>query len=77
MKLTKKVIGKIKDDSQIIAKLCAAADKSYPTIKRYIKANSEQLTTAACLAVICEELKMTQDDVLQKNKVAHWVYKKY
>lgn len=65
MNLTKEAIRKIKKNPAIVAKLVAASDKSYPTVMRWIDKNSEQLTTAACLEVICSELKLTQDQVLQ------------
>lgn len=70
MKLTKETLKKIKGNVDLIAKLAVAAGKSYQTIDRWIKTNSEFLTTAACLSVICAELNVAQEDVLQKQKAA-------
>lgn len=66
MKLTKKVIRMVKMDTLIIANLVHASGKSYPTIMRWLDENHEMLTTAACLNVICEALKMSQEEVLDK-----------
>lgn len=66
MRLTKKTIRQIKMSTVIVAKLVQASGKSYPTIMRWLDENDVMLTTAACLQVICEELKVTQDEVLEK-----------
>lgn len=58
------VLKKIKGDSDLIAKIIFATGKSYPTVIRWVNNNSVLLTQAACLNVICSELKLEQSDVL-------------
>lgn len=68
MRLKKKIIEKIESDKIIIAKLCGAMDKAYPTIKKYLYENNELLTTASALKVIREELKLNDTQILEDAK---------
>lgn len=68
MKLTKKAIQKLNNNSGAKARLCSVLDKSYPTIQRWINDNEEdgKLTTANALEVLSEELNMPQPQLLEK-----------
>lgn len=54
-----------KNNKTIIARLVTENDKSYPTIMRWFEENSEMLTTAKSLKIICEELKQSQNEILE------------
>jgi UDP-N-acetyl-D-mannosaminuronic acid transferase (WecB/TagA/CpsF family) len=62
--LKTEVIRQIKRSKVVIGGLIISTGKSYPTVMRWINDNSQQLTQAACLGVICTELKLTQSEVL-------------
>lgn len=68
MKLTKKAIKAI-DTQDIRLKLALALGCSVDTIRRYIKANSDDLTKAAALVVIRAETKLKDDQILQQEVV--------
>jgi hypothetical protein len=69
MKLKKVVLEVIKD-KRIRRRLADALDTTDQVIVNYIKKNHDNLTKAAALLVIREELKMADDQILESNQVA-------
>lgn len=67
--LDKEVLKRVKGDTQIVAAIITATGKSYPTVQRWLDTNSEMLTTAKVLNVICQSLNLTWPDVLYKVPV--------
>lgn len=67
MGLTAETIEKVKDNPTIVADLCVATKKSWPTIMRWLKNNDPSLTRADVLAVICKSLNLSQKQVLDKT----------
>lgn len=65
MKL-KKVILDVIMDKRIRRKLAEALDLTDQAIIKYIKRNDDNLTKAAALKVIREELKMSDDQILEE-----------
>jgi hypothetical protein len=65
MKLSEKVRQQVESSPEIIGKLSGATGRSFQTIKRWVDSNDEMLTMAKCMSVICEELGMTQDEILE------------
>lgn len=68
MKLTKKAIKAI-DTQDIRLKLALALGCSVDTIRRYIKANSDDLTKAAALIVIRAETNLKDNQILDQEPV--------
>jgi hypothetical protein len=68
MKLKKVVLEVIKD-KRIRRRLADALDTTDQVILGYIKRNHDNLTKAAALYVIREELKMTDDQILEPTKI--------
>lgn len=68
MKLTKKAIKAI-DTQDIRLKLALALGCSVDTIRRYIKANSDDLTKAAALIVIRAETHLKDNQILDQEPV--------
>ena len=64
MKLKKAVLAII-SDKRIRRKLADALDVTDQSIMNYIRRESDELTKAAALKVIREELKMTDDQLLE------------
>lgn len=62
--LKKEVLKQVKGNTQIVADIIQATKKSYPTVMRWLDENSEMLTTAKCLTVICTSLSITQEEAL-------------
>lgn len=54
----------------IKAKLIEANDKHPGTIQRWIDKNDEALTNAKNLSIICEQLGVTQDQILEEESIA-------
>lgn len=65
-KITKPILKQVKNNKSIVARLVAETGKSYPTVMRWIRLNSDALTNATPLKVICEELKLNPEEVLSK-----------
>lgn len=68
MRITKKYLKIIRTNRNIVARLINETGKAYPTVMRWFEVNSEMLTTATALKVICEELKVKQSDILEERK---------
>lgn len=58
------VLKRIKGNQDLTFKLINETGKSFSTIYRWINTNSDRLTQAGALSVICKELGLTQDQVL-------------
>lgn len=70
MKIRKSVLSKIAENKGLRARLCAEMDKSYFTINKWINENDDNLTKAAALRIIREELELTDDQILEQEKTA-------
>lgn len=70
MKLKKEVLKKIQNSRGIMGRLCAETGKTFPTILRWVENNDEGLTLASSLKVIREELNLTDDQILDRQKEA-------
>lgn len=66
MGIAKKVLSKAKKNNRVVTRLMVENGKSFPTIMRWFKGNSEMLTTATSLSIICEELGIEQSEALTK-----------
>lgn len=69
MRIAKKVLKKAKQNQIIIMRLVSTTGRTYSTIMRWLNNNDEMLTTADCLLIFCEELQLSQDEVLENVKV--------
>lgn len=58
------VLKKVSENHQLISDIIFATGKSYPTVKRWLALNMEQLTMEACLSEICKTLKLDKSQVL-------------
>lgn len=66
MRLSRIAILAIKGASPgIVEKLAEAIDVSEPTIYRYINDNDDNLTKAAALAIIREEIGLSDEQILE------------
>lgn len=70
MRIARNILKIARKNNVLVARLVQETGKSYPTVLRWFDNNSEMLTTASALKVICEELNMTQEQVLEKQKTA-------
>jgi hypothetical protein len=64
LRIQKDVLEKAKKSKGLIGRLIIETGKSYPTVMRWFDINSEMLTTASSLKVFCEELNLTQSEIL-------------
>ncbi len=69
MKLTKTALDKLLSNLGLRLKIALALDCSEGTINRYLRQNHENLTKAAALEVIRTETGLTDDEILESNKV--------
>jgi transcriptional regulator with XRE-family HTH domain len=69
MKIRKLVLLAIRGSRKIKTDLMAALDISQPTLSRFLNDNDENLTKAAALKVIREELGLTDDEILDEDTV--------
>ncbi|MBX3253940.1 MAG: hypothetical protein KF862_07330 [Chitinophagaceae bacterium] len=67
MRLTNIAILTIRGSRGINKKLSKVLDVSVSTINRYIADNSDNLTKAAALEVIKQELGLTEDQILERE----------
>lgn len=58
------ILKKVKENTQIVADIIKNTGKSYPTVMRWLKDNSIQLTQVDCLNTICKGLDVEQSEVL-------------
>lgn len=69
MKLTQKALSQI-NKPQVRIRLAIALNVTEQSVIRYIKSNSDELTKAAALAVIREETKLKDKEILLSEKAA-------
>lgn len=69
MKIRKLVLLAIRGSGELKKKLMAALDISQPTLSRFLSDNDENLTKAAALKVIREELDLSDDEILEEDTV--------
>lgn len=65
IKLKESVLNQIKDDNKVKTMLSFNLDKSYPTITKWIRENSEQLTLAASLRTISDCIGKPVDELTE------------
>ncbi|MGA6117481.1 hypothetical protein [Sphingobacterium anhuiense] len=65
IKLKQSVIEVIKSDNVLKNRIAIALNKSYPTIQRYVNSNSMNLTMECTLMVLRQELKLTNEELLE------------
>lgn len=70
MRIKTKVLEKIDGNKSIVSRLCLELNKAYPTIRKWINENDDNLTKAAALQIIREELNLTDDQILDRQKEA-------
>lgn len=63
-RISSEVLKRIKENPELIAKLQIETERSYPTIMRWIRVGSDQLTKSYCLDLICKELRLPKSSVL-------------
>jgi len=68
MKIKKLVLMAIRGDTALRRRIMEALDISEPTFRRMINTNSDDLTKAAVLRVIREELNLRDDEILEEVK---------
>lgn len=68
MKIREDVLSKISASNQIRGRLSAELNKSSFTIHKWIQDNHENLTKAAALRIIREELQLTDDQILEETE---------
>lgn len=66
MKIKKTVLRKIAENKGLVARICAEMDKSYFTVNRWVNENDDNLTKAAALKLIREELNLTDSQILEE-----------
>lgn len=69
MKIRKLVLMAIRGNTNLRRKLKKALDVSEPTFQRYITDNSRELTLAASLKVIREDLGLLDSEILEEEIV--------
>lgn len=67
MKIRKLVLMAIRGNTELRRKLKDVLLISEPTFNRYISDNSDQLTKAAAMKVIRQELGLTDDQILEEE----------
>jgi hypothetical protein len=67
MKLSKLVLSAIRGNSDLRYKVRTAIGVSNPTMTRLLRENDDDLTKAAVLAVIREELGVSEDQMFEKE----------
>lgn len=72
MKLKSTVLASVKKSKRLRTRLALGLDKHFATINRYVSENESNgdLTTATALKIISEELKLTQDEILEEPELA-------
>lgn len=69
MRLTHLAIIAVKGSGDIVPKLGEALGVSNPTIYKYIREKSDELTKAAALKVIREETGLSDEQILEESEV--------
>lgn len=69
MKLKKLVLMAVKGDSRIRKRIKEVLNISEPTMLRFLTRNDEDLTKAAVLKIIREELNLVDDEILEETGV--------
>lgn len=70
MRIKQEILEQINDSNIVKARLTEAYDVHPMTVQRWIANNDEKLTTAKSLSVICDVLKVKQEDILEDEKAA-------
>lgn len=70
MRIKQEILEQINDSNIIKAKLIESYDVHPMTVQRWISGNDEKLTTAKSLNIICEQLEMTQEQILEEEPKA-------
>jgi hypothetical protein len=65
MKVKKAILKKADGNPLLLARLIEENKSSYPSVKRWIRNNHKNLTTATSLKVFCEVLNLTQEEILE------------
>ena len=69
MKLRASILKKISESNRIKGLLCGALNKSMQSVNLYIENNHLNLTTAAALKVIREELDLNDEQILIEEPI--------
>lgn len=70
MRIKKKVLEKMDGNDALVVRLVRELEVSYPTIRRWIVNNDDNLTKAAAMKIIREELDLTDSQILEEEKSA-------
>ena len=70
MELTTQALEAMKGNSRLMNLIAAELDCSESTVRRWIHANDEMLTTASALKIISEETGIKQKDLLTEKTSA-------
>lgn len=70
MRIKPTVLQMIADSQGLRGRLCADLGKSYPTIQKWVEENHDNLTKAAVLKIIREELGLTDEQILEEDQKA-------
>lgn len=68
--ISQKAIDKCTGNNRVIGALMVHFDRHYETIKRWILAKDECLTTPKVLQVIREETGLTDSEILEEERVS-------
>lgn len=66
--ISQKAVEKCIDNNRVIGGLMVIFDRHYETIRRWIKAKDDCLTTPKVLQVIREETGLTDSEILEEEK---------
>lgn len=69
MKIAKKYLKLAKTNQLVIARLIKENSCSYSTAMRWLTNNCENLTTALNLKILCEELNVSQEEILDNKLI--------
>jgi hypothetical protein len=68
MRLRKEVLKRL-DNNKGVALVMATLDVAATTAREYVKRNSDNLTKTAMVKAIMEEFGLTEEQILQEDKV--------
>ncbi|MGV6946968.1 hypothetical protein [Sphingobacterium kyonggiense] len=69
IRLKESVLNHLKDDNKIKTMLSFNLNKSYPTITKWIREDSDQLTLASALKTISEYLDIPVDELTECRNI--------
>jgi hypothetical protein len=67
MKIRKLVLSAIRGNGELKKRIMDELGISQPSMSRFLKDNSEDLTKAAVIKLIREEYKLTDDEILEET----------